>query len=77
MGVASHLIDDETGIDPAWLDGVETVGITSGASAPESLVTRVVEHFQALGTQLVESHELVDEDVHFSLPVELRRAAAR
>jgi len=76
MGVAAHLIDDEAGIDPAWLDGVETVGITSGASAPESLVTRVVEHFQALGTELVESHELVDEDVHFSLPVELRRAAS-
>jgi len=75
MGVAAHLIDDESGIDPAWLDGVETVGITSGASAPESLVTRVVEHFRALGTELVESHELVDEDVHFSLPVELRRAA--
>ena len=51
MGVASHLIDDETDIDLAWLDGVETVGITSGASAPESLVTRVVEHFQALGTR--------------------------
>ena len=76
MGVAAHLIDDEAGIDPAWLDGVETVGITSGASAPESLVSRVVEHFQALGTELVESHELVDEDVHFSLPVELRRAAS-
>jgi 4-hydroxy-3-methylbut-2-enyl diphosphate reductase len=75
MGVAAHLIDDESGIDPAWLDGVDTVGITSGASAPESLVTRVVEHFRALGTELVESHELVDEDVHFSLPVELRRAA--
>jgi 4-hydroxy-3-methylbut-2-enyl diphosphate reductase len=75
MGVAAHLIDDESGIDPTWLDGVDTVGITSGASAPESLVTRVVEHFRALGTEHVESHELVDEDVHFSLPVELRRAA--
>ena len=52
MGVAAHLIDDETGIDPAWLDGVDTVGITSGASAPESLVTSVVDHFRALGTEL-------------------------
>src|SRR4029078_5280057 len=42
MGVAAHLIHDEAGIDPALLDGVETVGIPSGASAPESLVTRVV-----------------------------------
>jgi 4-hydroxy-3-methylbut-2-enyl diphosphate reductase len=74
MGVASHLIDDETQIDPAWLDGVETVGITSGASAPEWLVERVVAHFRALGVEDVDSHELVDEDVHFSLPVELRRA---
>jgi 4-hydroxy-3-methylbut-2-enyl diphosphate reductase len=76
MGVASHLIDDESGIDPAWLEGVETVGITSGASAPESLVTRVVEYFRRLGVEQVESHELVDENVHFSLPTDLRRAAA-
>ena len=76
MGVPAHLIDDETGIDPAWLEGVETVGITSGASAPESLVTRVVEYFCALGVEQVESHELVDENVHFSLPTELRRASA-
>ena len=76
MGVPAHLIDDEKGIDPAWLEGVETVGITSGASAPESLVTSVVEHFRVLGTAHVESHELVDEDVHFSLPVALRRATA-
>jgi len=76
MGVASHLIDDESWIDPAWLEGVETVGITSGASAPESLVTRVVEYFRSLGVERVESHELVDENVHFSLPSELRRAAS-
>ena len=75
-GTEAHLIDDETEIEEAWLESARTVGITSGASAPESLVTRVVEHFQALGTELVESHELVDEDVHFSLPVELRRAAS-
>jgi 4-hydroxy-3-methylbut-2-enyl diphosphate reductase len=75
--VPARLIEDADAIDERWLDGAVVVGVTSGASAPESLVTRVVEHFQALGTQLVESHELVDEDVHFSLPVELRRAAAR
>src|SRR5205823_1681905 len=40
-GVASHLIDDETEIDEAWLDGAEVVGVTSGASAPERLVDRV------------------------------------
>jgi 4-hydroxy-3-methylbut-2-enyl diphosphate reductase len=74
MGVAAHLIDDERGIDPAWLEGVERVGITSGASAPESLVMRVVQHFRELGVENVESHQLVDEDVHFQLPVQLRRA---
>ena len=51
LGVPAHLIDDETAIDPAWLEGVETVGITSGASAPESLVERVVAHFRALGVR--------------------------
>ena len=74
MGVPAHLIDDERGIDPAWLKGVDRVGITSGASAPESLVMRVVEHFREMGVESVESHELVDEDVHFQLPVQLRRA---
>jgi 4-hydroxy-3-methylbut-2-en-1-yl diphosphate reductase len=74
MGVPAHLIDDETAIDPAWLEGVDTVGITSGASAPESLVERVIAYFQALGVERVESHELVNENVHFSLPLELRRA---
>ena len=48
MGVASYLIDDESSIEPAWLEGVDTVGITSGASAPESLVERVVDYFREL-----------------------------
>jgi 4-hydroxy-3-methylbut-2-enyl diphosphate reductase len=76
LGVASHLIDDETEIDPAWLEGVGTVGITSGASAPEWLVEQVVAYFRDLGVTDVASHELVDEDVHFSLPTALRRATA-
>ena len=76
MGVPAHLIDDERGIDPGWLEGIDRVGITSGASAPESLVMRVVEHFRAMGVENVESHELVDEDVHFQLPVQLRRVVS-
>ena len=76
MGVSAHLIDDQTDIDAAWLEGVETVGITSGASAPEWLVERVVSYFRDLGVTDVASHELVDEDVHFSLPVALRRASS-
>jgi 4-hydroxy-3-methylbut-2-enyl diphosphate reductase len=74
MGVPAHLIDDETAIDPAGLEGGARVGISSGASAPESLVERVIEYFRALGVERVESHELVNENVHFSLPLELRRA---
>jgi 4-hydroxy-3-methylbut-2-enyl diphosphate reductase len=76
LGVPAYLIDDETTIAPAWLEGVETVGITSGASAPEWLVERVISYFRGIGVQQVDSHELVDEDVHFSLPTALRRATA-
>jgi 4-hydroxy-3-methylbut-2-en-1-yl diphosphate reductase len=76
LGVPAHLIDDERDIRPEWLAGVETVGITSGASAPESLVRGVVAHFRSLGVERVESQEPVDENVHFSLPAQLRRALA-
>jgi len=73
-GVASHLIDDETEIEPAWLDGVETVGVTSGASAPERLVERVCDWFRARGVRDISPFASVYEDVVFRLPVELRRA---
>jgi 4-hydroxy-3-methylbut-2-enyl diphosphate reductase len=75
-GVASHLIDDETEIDEAWLEGVEVVGVTSGASAPERLVDRVCDWFRARGVADIEPYRLVDEDVEFRLPVELRRELA-
>jgi 4-hydroxy-3-methylbut-2-enyl diphosphate reductase len=74
LGVPAHLIDDETGIDAAWLDGVETVGITSGASAPEALVERVIAYFRGLGVEQVEVQQAEPETVRFSLPVQLRRA---
>src|SRR5205823_9835458 len=48
-GTPAHLIDDESEIDPEWLAGADTVGITSGASAPEWLVERVGDHLKALG----------------------------
>jgi 4-hydroxy-3-methylbut-2-enyl diphosphate reductase len=73
-GVASHLIDDETEIQPAWLDGVETVGVTSGASAPERLVERVCDWFRERGVRDISPFASVYEDVVFRLPVELRRA---
>jgi 4-hydroxy-3-methylbut-2-en-1-yl diphosphate reductase len=73
-GVASHLIDDETEIDERWLDGVDTVGVTSGASAPERLVDRVCDWFRAHGVRDIRPFASVYEDVVFRLPVELRRA---
>ena len=75
-GVPAHLIDDETEIDPGWLTGVETVGVTSGASAPESLVDRVCDWFRARGVEQIEPYRMVDEDVTFRLPIELRRELA-
>jgi 4-hydroxy-3-methylbut-2-enyl diphosphate reductase len=75
-GVASYLIDDETEIDETWIEAVEVVGVTSGASAPEKLVDRVCDWFRARGTTEIEPYRLVDEDVEFRLPVELRRELA-
>jgi 4-hydroxy-3-methylbut-2-en-1-yl diphosphate reductase len=75
-GVASHLIDDETEIEESWLAGVDVVGVTSGASAPEKLVERVCDWFRARGVLEIEAFRLVDEDVEFRLPVELRRELA-
>jgi 4-hydroxy-3-methylbut-2-enyl diphosphate reductase len=75
-GVAAHLIDDETDIDPEWLAEARVVGITSGASAPEKLVERVCEWFRARGVDRIEPFQSVQEDVVFRLPVELRRELA-
>jgi 4-hydroxy-3-methylbut-2-enyl diphosphate reductase len=73
-GVDAYLIDDETEIEPEWLEGVETVGLTSGASAPERLVQRVCDWFCARGVTDIAPFTSVYEDVVFRLPVELRRA---
>jgi 4-hydroxy-3-methylbut-2-en-1-yl diphosphate reductase len=73
-GVAAHLVDDETEIDEEWLEDVETVGLTSGASAPERLVERVCAWFRARGVPRIAPFATVYEDVVFRLPVELRRA---
>ena len=72
-GTAAYLIDDETEIDATWLEGARTVGITSGASAPEKLVGRVCDWFRARGVLDIEPYRIVEEDVTFRLPVELRR----
>lgn len=72
-GVESHLIEDETEIDERWLEGRETVGLTSGASAPETLVASVCDWFRARGVSEIRPLRRVVENVFFRLPVELRR----
>jgi 4-hydroxy-3-methylbut-2-enyl diphosphate reductase len=75
-GAASHLIDNHTQVREEWLDGVETVGITSGASAPEGLVEALVEFFRDRGADEVSELRTVDEDVRFMLPKEIREELA-
>jgi 4-hydroxy-3-methylbut-2-enyl diphosphate reductase len=72
MGTPAHLIDDETEIQPEWLAGRDTVGVTSGASAPEWLVERVVSLLKSLGATDVRRLHTVDERMRFSLPAQLR-----
>ena len=73
-GAESHLIDGVENIDESWLIGKRVVGISSGASAPEQLVTNLVEFFKARGTQHVEDFEVMREDVRFMLPKQIRQA---
>ena len=75
-GVQAYLIDDESDIDPRWFEDAETVGVTSGASAPERLVERVTTWFRDRGVEDISAYRMVDEDVTFRLPVELRRELA-
>jgi 4-hydroxy-3-methylbut-2-enyl diphosphate reductase len=75
-GVASYLIDDASEIDDAWIEEATTVGVTSGASAPEHLVDGVCDWFRARGVERIEPFRMVNEDVTFRLPVELRRELA-
>ena len=71
-GVDAYLIDDETDLDPAWLRGHETVGLTAGASSPELLVDQVFERLAELGFTERAEVEIAREDVVFRLPAELR-----
>ena len=75
-GAESYLIDNETQVQGEWLDGVKTLGITSGASAPEELVQRLVDLFRDAGTADVEEFTVVEEDVRFMLPKTIRQAIA-
>jgi 4-hydroxy-3-methylbut-2-enyl diphosphate reductase len=76
LGVEAHLIDNELQVEEDWLAGKRVVGITSGASAPEELVQRLVDFFRERGTREVSEFEVVQEDVRFMLPKDIRRALA-
>jgi 4-hydroxy-3-methylbut-2-enyl diphosphate reductase len=76
LGTDAHLIDDVSEIDEAWLEGRRVVGISSGASAPEELVQRLVDFFRRRGTEQVEEFQVVQEDVRFMLPKAIRQAMA-
>jgi 4-hydroxy-3-methylbut-2-enyl diphosphate reductase len=75
-GAESYLIDNSLQVQEEWLDGVETLGITSGASAPEELVEQLVDFFRERGTEDISEVRTVDEDVRFMLPKEIRTALA-
>ena len=76
MGIQSHLIDDAKSFDDSWLDGVETVGVSAGASAPEKLVQDLLDHLAAVRNVTVTTLSGVEENVVFKLPKKLTDAAA-
>ncbi|OGR96359.1 MAG: 4-hydroxy-3-methylbut-2-enyl diphosphate reductase [Elusimicrobia bacterium RIFCSPLOWO2_01_FULL_64_13] len=75
-GIKAYLIDDVSKIRPEWFLGVETVGITAGASAPEHLVGQVLDFFKRAGVSDIEEVQVIQESVKFGLPPELSRPAA-
>jgi len=75
-GADSYLIDNESQVQEEWLEGKRVVGISSGASAPEDLVQRLVQFFRDRGTEDVSEFDVVKEDVRFMLPKTIRKALA-
>jgi 4-hydroxy-3-methylbut-2-enyl diphosphate reductase len=76
MGKEARLIGSAAELDPAWLEGKRRIGITAGASAPEVLVTALLERLQSLGVQRVRKLDGIEEQVHFPLPKGLGGGAA-
>ena len=72
MGVASKLIDDPNDIQPDWFNGVQTIGVTAGASAPEELVQSVIARMKEFGVMDVEELQGLEENMFFEVPKELR-----
>ena len=75
-GADSYLIDNAGQVDEAWLEGKRVVGISSGASAPEELVSALVDLFRSHGVEDVSELKVVQEDVRFMLPKKIRQAMA-
>jgi 4-hydroxy-3-methylbut-2-enyl diphosphate reductase len=73
-GVVAHLLDEASQIQDQWLEGRQTIGVTAGASAPEQLVTGVIESLRQRGAVTVEESQGRTEAVTFSLPGELRKS---
>ena len=73
MGIPSYLIDDADAIDPLWFEGIRTVGLTAGASAPEELVDEVIKRLGDLGATTFEELAGVEERVQFKLPPQLTK----
>ncbi len=67
-GAKAHLINDQSGIKPEWLEGVKAVGLTSGASAPDYLVAGAISRLKSLGVAEVRELQVAEENVKFALP---------
>ena len=77
-GVPAFLVDDSGEVNPKWLEGIQTVAVTAGASAPENLVQELIQALRVeFGFDLMEEMELKEEDVRFHLPADLERSAMR
>jgi len=72
FGIPAYLIDDATDIDPRWVESIESIGLTAGASAPELLVERVVRYLETLRPVEVVPFNVIQENVAFNLPAEVR-----
>ena len=70
-GIPAYLINDPQEIDPLWLQGVQSIGLTAGASTPESIVQKCIEYLRSLGVLETEEVEYTEENVFFQLPKEV------
>ena len=74
LGIPSYLIDDAGNLDPSWLDGVNIVGVSAGASAPEELIQEVIERLGDFGDVVLKKLDGVEENITFKMPRELEDA---